>query len=108
MIPIYATVSFLSYLYYRHAIYFEVLRDCYEAFAIASFFTLLCHYLADNLHDQKEYFRSVSPKNWIWPLTWVQKCSGGQQKGPFRRPMSGLTLFNVSLKFFCMAGDVRH
>ncbi|TIA62077.1 DUF300-domain-containing protein [Aureobasidium pullulans] len=37
MIPIYSTVSFLSYLYYKHSIYFEVLRDCYEAFAIASF-----------------------------------------------------------------------
>ncbi|KAF2763380.1 DUF300-domain-containing protein [Pseudovirgaria hyperparasitica] len=95
MIPIYATVSFLSYLFYRHAIYFEVLRDCYEAFAIASFFALLCNYLAPNLHDQKEYFRSITPKNWLFPLTWVQKCTGGQEKGPFRVPKSGLTWFNV-------------
>ena len=95
MIPIYATVSFLSYLYYRHAIYFEVLRDCYEAFALASFFTLLCHYIASSLHDQKEYFRTLQPMNWIWPLSWMQICTGGQDKGFLRRPQSGLTWFNV-------------
>src|SRR5690242_8306980 len=95
MIPIYAVVSFLSYLYYKKAIYFEVLRDCYEAFAIASFFTLMCHYIAPNLHDQKEYFRNVEPKNWVWPITWMQKCTGGEQKGWLRKPRSGLTWFNV-------------
>nr|POE59306.1 transmembrane protein [Quercus suber] len=94
MIPIYSTVSFLSYLKYRHAVYFEVLRDCYEAFAIASFFTLLCHYIAPNLHDQKEYFRGMTPINWFWGVFGAQKCTGGEHKGPFRRPRSGLTWFN--------------
>ncbi|KAF2180699.1 DUF300-domain-containing protein [Zopfia rhizophila CBS 207.26] len=95
MIPIYATVSFLSYLYYRHAIYFDVLRDCYEAFAIASFFTLMCHYIAPNLHEQKHYFRNIEVKNWIWPLNWMQKCTGGENKGFLRKPQSGLTWFNI-------------
>ncbi|KAF2497710.1 DUF300-domain-containing protein [Lophium mytilinum] len=95
MIPIYATVSFLSYLYYRHAVYFEILRDCYEAFAISSFFTLMCHYLAHDLHDQKNYFRTVKPRNWVWPMTWIQKCTGGENKGFLRKPMSGLTWFNI-------------
>ncbi|KAF1972380.1 DUF300-domain-containing protein [Bimuria novae-zelandiae CBS 107.79] len=95
MIPIYAVVSFLSYLYYHKAVYLEVLRDCYEAFAIASFFTLMCHYIAPNLHEQKEYFRNVQPKNWVWPLSWMQKCTGGEDKGWLRRPRSGLTWFNV-------------
>ncbi|KAL8896456.1 MAG: hypothetical protein Q9192_003090, partial [Flavoplaca navasiana] len=65
MVPIYATVSFLSYAFYWHAIYFEVVRDCYEAFAIASFFALLCHYTAPDLHSQKDYFRSIRPKPWV-------------------------------------------
>ena len=95
MIPIYATVSFLSYLFYRHAIYFEVLRDCYEAFAIANFFALLCHYLAPTLHEQKDYFRALTPRNWLLPLNWTQKCTGGKEKGPFRVPRSGLTWFNI-------------
>jgi hypothetical protein len=95
MIPIYAIVSFLSYLHYKNAVYFEVLRDCYEAFAISSFFTLMCHYIAPNLHEQKEYFRNVEPKNWVWPITWMQKCTGGEDKGWLRKPRSGLTWFNV-------------
>jgi len=97
MIPIYAVVSFLSYLYYKHAIYFELLRDCYEAFAIASFFTLMCHYIAPTLHEQKEYFRNIELKNWVWPLNWMQKCTGGENKGWLRKPSSGLTWFNVCL-----------
>ena len=92
MIPIYSVVSFLSFLYYRQAIYFEALRDCYEAFAIASFFTLLCHYLEKNLHDQKEYFRRVTPRDWVWPLSWMKKCC----PGIWKTPRSGLTWFNVS------------
>lgn len=95
MIPIYALVSFLSYLYYHNALYFEIMRDCYEAFAISSFFTLMCHYIAPNLHDQKEYFRNIEPRNWVWPLDWMQKCTGGEDKGWLRKPRSGLTWFNV-------------
>jgi hypothetical protein len=97
MIPIYAVVSFLSYLYYKKAVYFEVLRDCYEAFAISSFFTLMCHYIAPSLHEQKEYFRNIEPKNWVWPVTWMQKCTGGEDHGWLRRPRSGLTWFNVCM-----------
>ncbi|GAB7337145.1 hypothetical protein MBLNU457_g2539t1 [Dothideomycetes sp. NU457] len=95
MIPIYSAVSFLSYLYYTHSIYYQVLRDCYEAFAISSFFVLLCNYIAPNLHDQKEYFRTIEPKNWFWSVFGLQKLTGGQDKGPLRRPRSGLTWFNV-------------
>jgi ABC-type sugar transport system permease subunit len=97
MIPIYSVVSFLSYVWFRHAIYWEVLRDCYEAFAIASFFTLLCHYLAPTLSEQKIHFRKVTPRNWVWPITWVQKCTGGPETGVFRIPRSGLTWFNVRI-----------
>ncbi|KAL9590709.1 MAG: hypothetical protein Q9203_000505 [Teloschistes exilis] len=91
MVPIYATVSFLSYAFYWHAIYFEVIRDCYEAFAIASFFALLCHYIAPDLHNQKDYFRGLKPKPWVWPLSWARKCCGNM----WRTPRSGLTWFNV-------------
>jgi hypothetical protein len=97
MIPIYAAISVVSYKFYRHAIYWEVLRDCYEAFAIASFFTLLCHYVEPTLHEQKNYFRKLELKNWVWPFPWMQKCTGGQEKGLLRKPRSGLTWFNVSL-----------
>ncbi|KAI9706857.1 MAG: hypothetical protein M1820_004636 [Bogoriella megaspora] len=95
MIPVYSFVSFLSYVFYTESIYFQVIRDCYEAFAIASFFTLLSNYIAPNIHDQKDYFRRIVPFNWFWGVFGLQKCTGGEHKGPFRRPKSGLTWFNV-------------
>lgn len=94
MVPVYAIASFLSILYYWYEVYFEVISECYEAFAIASFFALLCHYIAPTVHDQKDYFRGITPKRWVWPMNWVAKPFG-DQNGPFRTPRSGLTWFNV-------------
>jgi len=89
MIPVYAVSALLSFMFYWHAIYFQVISDCYEAFAIASFFALLCNYTAPNLHDQKDYFRTITPQRWVWPLP----CGG--ERGIWRTPRSGLTWFNV-------------
>ncbi|OLN97527.1 Transmembrane protein [Colletotrichum chlorophyti] len=95
MVPVYASSSFLQLYFYWHAVYFQVMSDCYEAFAIASFFSLMCHYLAPDLHTQKDYFRNLYPiKPWVWPLNWFAKCCGGQ-RGIWRTPKSGLTWFNV-------------
>lgn len=94
MIPVYAAASFLQFYFYWHAVYFQVICDCYEAFAIASFFALLCHYIAPDLHEQKMYFRSIEPKPWVWPITWFRSCCFGQ-RGPWRTPRSGLTWFNI-------------
>lgn len=95
MVPIYSVVSFLSYYFYRRAVYFEVIRDCYEAFAIASFFSLLCAYIAPDLHNQKDYFRKLQPRGWVLPVSYFKKCCGGEF-GIWRTPRSGLTWFNVS------------
>ena len=95
MVPVYALVSWLSFWQYKNTIYYQVIRDCYEAFAIASFFALMCNYCAPNLHEQKEYFRHQRPKNWVLPINWFQRCTGGQTRGIFRVPTSGLTWFNV-------------
>lgn len=94
MVPIYSVASFLSFWQYWHEIYYSVISECYEAFAIASFFALLCHYVAPDLHNQKVYFRTATPKPWVWPVTWMKKCTGGD-KGPWRTPRSGLTWFNI-------------
>ena len=96
MVPIYSVVSFISYADYRQYVYFEVIRECYEAFAIASFFWLMCHFVAPDLRSQKDYFRELDPiKPWLWPVTWMAKCCGGP-RGCTRVPRSGLTWFNVS------------
>lgn len=101
MVPIYAAVSFLSYLYYLHAIYFQVIQECYEAFAIASFFALMCHYVAPDLHSQKDFFRTLKPKAWVFPLSWCRNWWGPDRgKYFFRTPRSGLTWFNII--WFCV------
>ena len=94
MVPIYSIISVLSYLYYWHAVYFNAIRDCYEAFAIASFFFLLWHYIAPDLHAQKDYFRKLRPKHWPWPVRWFKICCGPRL---LKTPRSGLTWFNVEL-----------
>ncbi|KAK5660533.1 hypothetical protein OQA88_13082 [Cercophora sp. LCS_1] len=95
MVPIYAASSFLQIRFYWHAIYFQVISDCYEAFAISSFFSLMCHYIGPDLHDQKEYFRDMLPiQPWVWPINWFRMCCCGES-GPWRTPRSGLTWFNI-------------
>jgi len=94
MVPLYSVSAWLQFTFYWHAIYFRVLSECYEAFAIASFFALMCHYLAPDLHEQKQYFRTLTPVAWVWPVNWFKKCCGGE-RGIWRTPRSGLTWFNV-------------
>ncbi|KAF7516380.1 hypothetical protein G7054_g14190 [Neopestalotiopsis clavispora] len=94
MVPVYSASAFLCIWYYWHAIYFQILNDCYEAFAISSFFALMCHYIAPDLHDQKAYFRNMHPvKLWVWPVTWFSSFGG--KRGLWRTPKSGLTWFNI-------------
>lgn len=44
MVPLYALISFVSILFYEYSIYFDIIRDCYEAFVLYQFFALLVHY----------------------------------------------------------------
>ncbi|KAM4058969.1 organic solute transporter ostalpha domain-containing protein [Hirsutella rhossiliensis] len=95
MVPVYAVSSFCQIQWYWHAIYFQVISDCYEAFAIASFFALFCHYVAPDLHSQKAFFREMRPiKPWVMPVNWFAACCG-RNRGPWRTPKSGLTWFNI-------------
>lgn len=44
MVPVYSISSFLSLLLSEHIIYFNLVRDCYEAFVLYQFFSLLVYY----------------------------------------------------------------
>ncbi|KAI6382371.1 hypothetical protein MCOR25_000671 [Pyricularia grisea] len=95
MVPVYSLTSLLSLRYYWHAIYFTIISECYEAFAISAFFALMCHYIAPDLHEQKKFFQALTPiKPWVWPLDWFRACCCGQ-RGPWRTPANGLTWFNI-------------
>ncbi|CAO3572092.1 unnamed protein product [Mortierella alpina] len=67
MIPIYSVISFLSYRFYREAIYYETVRDCYEAFVIHSFFVLLLTYLGEDNESRKARLPGKSRKL-VFPL----------------------------------------
>lgn len=95
MIPVYCIVAWVGTFFYKHSVYYSVIGDCYEAFTISAFFALMCHYLAPDLHSQKEYFRGIAPQPWVWPVTWFQKCGGWRKI--WRTPRSGLTWFNVRM-----------
>ena len=53
MVPMYSITSFLSLRYIRHAVYFDAIRSCYEAFVIYSFYALLLSYLGSDHEAQK-------------------------------------------------------
>jgi len=66
MVPIYAANSWLSLRLYWLSVYFDVLRDCYEAFVILSFFYLLIDMLGGYEHckdimERKPSFRPIPP-----------------------------------------------
>lgn len=75
MVPIYASISFASYLFWvrknvgqlplaaltrngqNHSTPLILIRDCYEGVVLTSFFYLLLTYLSPDPNEQKEIFR---------------------------------------------------
>lgn len=90
MVPIYAIVSLASYIFWNHAIPITLVRDSYESFVLYSFFYLLLQYLAPTTEGQKEVFRNVVLKKWIFPLGSVKY-----------RPRDGLYFLQL-MKWVCL------
>lgn len=51
LVPIYALCSFTSMILVEHALYIDIIRDCYESFVLYEFLNLLIHYF--NLECRK-------------------------------------------------------
>ena len=77
MPPIYAIVSTLSYLFYREALYYQIIRDCYEAVVITSFFYLFLQYLGDTKAEQYAVFKDLKVKGWMFPLGFIKRMPTG-------------------------------
>jgi len=70
-------ISWLSYRFFHSSIYYETLRDCYEAFVIASFFILLLQYLGDSTEEQKRRIRNRKTMKFTFPLCfWKYNPAG--------------------------------
>ncbi|KAJ7668515.1 organic solute transporter Ostalpha-domain-containing protein [Mycena polygramma] len=87
MVPIYATISLASYLFWNHATPLLLIRDAYESTVLTAFFYLLLNYLSPNAEDQKAIFLKVGlsrvadaealakgeePKKWMFPLGFLK------------------------------------
>ncbi|KAJ7039115.1 organic solute transporter Ostalpha-domain-containing protein [Mycena alexandri] len=87
MVPIYATISLASYLFWNHATPLLLIRDAYESTVLTAFFYLLLTYLSPNPEDQKAIFLKVGlsraadaealakgeePKKWMFPLGFIK------------------------------------
>lgn len=68
MVPVYAIVSFMSYLFYHEALYYQTIRDCYEAVLVTSFFYLILAYTGDTNAEQHAVFRNLKFERWVFPL----------------------------------------
>ncbi|KAI8828276.1 organic solute transporter Ostalpha-domain-containing protein [Chytriomyces cf. hyalinus JEL632] len=60
MVPIYSICSSLSFRFFYHSIYFDIIRDCYEAFVIFSFF--------ENQHKFMQTIHAPSRMRYPFPL----------------------------------------
>ncbi|KAI0249237.1 organic solute transporter Ostalpha-domain-containing protein [Lactifluus subvellereus] len=87
MVPIYASISLASYLFWDNATPLLLIRDAYEAILLTAFFYLLLTYLSPDPEVQKAIFRKrglsreadaelrrrgLPRKKWVFPLGLVR------------------------------------
>jgi len=112
MVPIYSVISWLSFRYYIYEIYLDVFRDCYEAFVIYSFFTLLLNYLGEDGPAQKAVLKDKPVMKFCFPLHFLKydpkspnflpNCRHGALQYVVIRPLTTiLSVITLELDLFC-------
>lgn len=77
MVPVYSISSWLSLLSPRHALYFDLVRDSYEAYSLYSFVALLINVAGGE--RQLAYLLELKPRlPHPWPMT---RCVAPEQLG---------------------------
>lgn len=106
MVPLYSLTNLLSTKFLPYSTYFLLLSSSYAAIAIASYFSLLCHYLAPD-KNYASFFSKVEPQPWQnffpLPLRWLKNCFGGE-RGCLGTLNCGVKWFNVSLLMIRLVG----
>ncbi|RDB24739.1 hypothetical protein Hypma_007940 [Hypsizygus marmoreus] len=87
MVPIYALVSFASFLFWNHSTVLILIRDGYESTVLTSFFYLLLMYLSSDPEEQKMIFlkaglsreadreakrKGETLQKWVFPLGFIK------------------------------------
>lgn len=94
-------ILFLSFRLYTIAIYFDLLRDCYEAFVINTFFCLLIEYTG-GYQKTKETFAKHEKVKLIIPLN----CIEVRPKRGLLRTLKRITLQYVVIRPVCAIAAV--
>ncbi|TPX65960.1 hypothetical protein SpCBS45565_g04825 [Spizellomyces sp. 'palustris'] len=68
MVPVYAFCSTLSFRLIQYTVYIDIVRDCYEAFVLYSFYILLTNYLGPTLEAQHERMQGKPKMRYPAPL----------------------------------------
>jgi len=113
MAPIYAVDSWLSLLLRREsqwATFFDISRDCYEAYAIFSFFKLLVSYMGGQEAVQS-LTSHKAPQNYAFPFSFVRlngrqfyyRCLQGILQYVIIRPLMAVTA--AALNFYGLYGE---
>ncbi|VDI27174.1 Hypothetical predicted protein [Mytilus galloprovincialis] len=77
IVPIYSFDSFLSLLFFsndNYYVYFDSIRDCYEAFVIYSFLSLCFEYLGGESSIMSEIRGKPIKSSWFYYLATLQFC----------------------------------
>jgi len=98
MVPIYSIDSWLSFRLYWLSVYFDLFRDCYEAFVINEFYNLLIEYTG-GYKRSKELFATKPSFKLVMPLC----CWTVAPKRGLLRTCKRLTLQYVVLRPFLSA-----
>uniref|UniRef100_A0A6B2L8Y6 Transmembrane protein 184C n=1 Tax=Arcella intermedia TaxID=1963864 RepID=A0A6B2L8Y6_9EUKA len=61
MVPIYSIDSWLSLRFHEHSLYFDIVRDCYEAYVLYQFFSLLVSYIENGAPGNLEEILKEKP-----------------------------------------------
>ena len=68
MPPVYATISFFSYRYFRDYTYYFLAQAVYEALAVAAFLMLLIQFVGESTAERKKILKDKSKRNMVFPF----------------------------------------
>eukprot|EP01111_Echinosteliopsis_oligospora_P009167 TRINITY_DN2644_c0_g1_i3.p1 TRINITY_DN2644_c0_g1~~TRINITY_DN2644_c0_g1_i3.p1 ORF type:complete len:339 (+),score=66.22 TRINITY_DN2644_c0_g1_i3:842-1858(+) len=97
MVPVYCIDSFLSFRFYWISIYFDVIRDCYEAFVINTFFTLMIEYMGGYYHSKQVLAEHEGDIKLALPLC----CINVKPRRGILRTLKRVTLQYVVIRPIC-------
>ncbi|CAH8562419.1 unnamed protein product [Heterobilharzia americana] len=98
MVPIYAIDAWMALIFPKFAIFFDTLRECYEAYVIYNFLAFLLNYLKSEYPDLGHVISQKSPVKHLppfcclnsWPMgrKFIDRCRHGALQYTVIRPLT--------------------